>query len=74
MHNMHIENFVDKGLIKMKEHSTLDLYNNALEGFVDSLIELELNGYKKILLYSAGEVAGMMVHALKNTDRLTMSL
>jgi len=100
MTNAYIENFVEKGLIKKKKHSTktveyfvtkkgverkkvlnigflhstLDLYNNALEGLVDSLIELELNGYKKILLYGAGEVAGMMVHALKNTDRLTMSL
>lgn len=76
-----VEYFVTKKGVERKKvlnigflNSTLDLYNKALEGLVDSLIELELNGYKKILLYGAGEVAGMIVHALKITDRLTISL
>jgi len=54
--------------------SSLNLYNSALESLVRALTEVEAEGYKNILLYGAGEVASMILHALTHNNKLSFNL
>ena len=90
MNNPYIENFVEKGLIKKKKHSTktvecfvtkkgternkllitkylnasLNVYKSAKENIVKFLDQVIDKGFKNILLYSAGEVAEILLQTI----------
>lgn len=62
----------DKGEIRRKElymhylKSSMDIFNNASKDCIDFLNRLVVNGYKKILLYGAGEVGGILLYTFRN--------
>lgn len=64
----------DKGEIRRKElymhylKSSMDIYNNASKDCIGFLNRLVVNGYKRILLYGAGEVGEILVYAKNNSD------
>lgn len=90
MINSYIDDFVEKGLIKKKKHSTktveyfitkkgierkkvlnisylnasLNIYKSAKENIVEFLNQIINKGYKKILLYGAGEVAEILLQTI----------
>ena len=93
MVNQYIEDFVEKGLIKKKKHSTKtveyfvtkkgmerrkllniwylksshEVYLSAKDNIIKFLNQIINKGFKKILLYGAGEVAEIMLQVM-NVD------
>ena len=100
MTNAYIENFVEKGLIKKKKHSTKtveyfvtkqgmerrkllniwylksshEVYLSAKDNIIKFLNQIIDKGFKKILLYGAGEVAEIMLQVMNDDNNIPLEV
>lgn len=100
MTNAYIENFVEKGLIKKKKHSTKtveyfvtkkgmerrkllniwylksshEVYLSAKDNIIKFLNQIINKGFKKILLYGAGEVAEIMLQVMNDDNNIPLEV
>jgi FlaA1/EpsC-like NDP-sugar epimerase len=100
MTNAYIENFVEKGLIKKKKHSTKtveyfvtkkgmerrkllniwylksshEVYLSAKDNIIKFLNQIISKGFKKILLYGAGEVAEIMLQVMSDDNNIPLEV
>lgn len=100
MTNAYIENFVAKGLIKKKKHSTKtveyfvtkkglerrkllniwylksshEVYLSAKDNIIKFLNQIINKGFKKILLYGAGEVAEIMLQVMNDDNQIPLEV
>jgi len=100
MINSYIENFVGKGLIKKKKHSTKtveyfvtkkgmerrkllniwylksshEVYLSAKDNIIGFLNQIINKGFKKILLYGAGEVAEIMLQVMNDDNNIPLEV
>ncbi len=100
MINSYIENFVEKGLIKKKKHSTKtveyfvtkkgmerrkllniwylksshEVYLSAKDNIIKFLNQIINKGFKKILLYGAGEVAEIMLQVMNDDNNIPLEV
>jgi FlaA1/EpsC-like NDP-sugar epimerase len=100
MVNSYIENFVEKGLIKKKKHSTKtveyfvtkigmerrkllniwylksshEVYLSAKDNIIKFLNHIIDKGFKKILLYGAGEVAEIMLQVMNDDNNIPLEV
>ncbi len=100
MTNAYIENFVEKGLIKKKKHSTKtveyfvtkkgmerrkllniwylksshEVYLSAKDNIIKFLDQIINKGFKKILLYGAGEVAEIMLQVMNDDNNIPLEV
>lgn len=100
MVNQYIENFVEKGLIKKKKHSTKtveyfvtkkgmerrkllniwylksshEVYLSAKDNIIKFLNHIIDKGFKKILLYGAGEVAEIMLQVMNDDNNIPLEV
>jgi FlaA1/EpsC-like NDP-sugar epimerase len=100
MTNAYIENFVGKGLIKKKKHSTKtieyfvtkkgmerrkllniwylksshEVYLSAKDNIIRFLNQIINKGFKKILLYGAGEVAEIMLQVMNDDNNFPLEV
>ena len=100
MTNAYIENFVEKGLIKKKKHSTKtveyfvtkkgkerrkllniwylksshEVYMSAKDNIIKFLNQIIDKGFKKILLYGAGEVAEIMLQVMNDDNNIPLEV
>ena len=98
--NGYIENFVEKGLIKKKKHSTKtveyfvtkkgmerrkllniwylksshEVYISAKDNIIKFLNQIINKGFKKILLYGAGEVAEIMLKVMNDDNSIPLEV
>ena len=100
MTNAYIENFVKKGLIKKRKHSTKtveyfvtkkgaerrkllniwylksshEVYLSAKDNIIKFLNQIINKGFKKILLYGAGEVAEIMLQVMNDDNNIPLEV
>jgi DNA-binding MarR family transcriptional regulator len=100
MTNAYIENFVEKGLINKKKHSTKtveyfvtkkgmerrkllniwylksshEVYLSAKDNIIKFLNQIINKGFKKILLYGAGEVAEIMLQVMNDDSNIPLEV
>ena len=100
MTNSYIENFVEKGLIKKKKHSTKtveyfvtkkgmerrkllniwylksshEVYLSAKDNIIKFLDQIINKGFKKLLLYGAGEVAEIMLQVMNENNNIPLKV
>ena len=79
--NKNVEYFVTKKGIERRKvlnisylNASQQLYNSAKENIENFLIQIESKGFKKILLYGAGEVAEILLQTVKDDNNTNVEV
>ena len=79
--NKNVEYFVTKKGIERRKvlnisylNASQQLYNSAKENIENFLIQIEEKGFKKILLYGAGEVAEILLNAIRDSKVISITV
>lgn len=79
--NKNVEYFVTKKGIERRKvlnisylNASQQLYNSAKENIENFLIQIESKGFKKILLYGAGEVAEILIQTVKDDNNTNIEV